>query len=149
MNDKTDEGWVEWEGGLIVPDCCVEVELQSGTKRTGSAEFFDWSCGPHNPGLDLIVKYRTVKGSGVDLKPGSIYHVRPGLPEATCKMLGFEKPSTPESVREIKADELKVIADMTVKLTELRQNECKHLCIENVAPDIFEKLLNVWDAHNE
>lgn len=38
-------------------------------------------------------------------------------------------------------EQLKVIAGMTVKLTELRQNECKHLCVENIAPEIFGNLI--------
>jgi hypothetical protein len=42
------------------------------------------------------------------------------------------------------AAELKVIADLTVELTRLRQNECKHLCIENLAPEIFGKLVGAY-----
>ncbi len=42
------------------------------------------------------------------------------------------------------AEELKQICRLTVELTRLRQNECKHLCIENIAPDIFGKLLDVF-----
>jgi len=38
-------------------------------------------------------------------------------------------------------EELKIIADLTFRLTELRQRECGHLCIENFAPELFEKLL--------
>ena len=30
---------------------------------------------------------------------------------------------------------------MTIKLTELRQNECKHLSVEDFAADCLEKLL--------
>ena len=41
----------------------------------------------------------------------------------------------------IELEELKAICDLTCKLTELRQNECKHLSVENVAPEIFAKLL--------
>ena len=37
--------------------------------------------------------------------------------------------------------QLEVLADMTVRLTELRLRNCGHLCIENVAPEIFGKLL--------
>jgi len=37
--------------------------------------------------------------------------------------------------------ELKVICDTVVELTKLRQNECKHLCIENFAPECLRKLL--------
>ena len=48
----------------------------------------------------------------------------------------------------MKIEELKVIAAMTIKLTELRQNECKHLCIENAAPEIFVKLLREYENRN-
>jgi hypothetical protein len=33
------------------------------------------------------------------------------------------------------------LVDLTVRLTELRQNECKHLAIENFAPELFGNLL--------
>jgi hypothetical protein len=36
---------------------------------------------------------------------------------------------------------LQIIADLTIRLTEMRQRKCEHLCIENVAPEIFGKLL--------
>jgi hypothetical protein len=42
--------------------------------------------------------------------------------------------------------ELRVLGDMTVALTKLRQNECKHLCVENAAADIFSKLLEAYAA---
>jgi hypothetical protein len=37
--------------------------------------------------------------------------------------------------------ELEVCADLVHRLTVLRQNECKHLCIENYAPALLEKIL--------
>jgi hypothetical protein len=36
---------------------------------------------------------------------------------------------------------MKVLSEMAVELTRLRQNECKHLCIENYTPEVFEKLI--------
>ena len=33
------------------------------------------------------------------------------------------------------------ICRLTLELVRLRQNECKHLCIENLAPKIFGRLL--------
>lgn len=42
--------------------------------------------------------------------------------------------------------ELKIIADMTITLTEMRKKSCDHLCIENFAPELFEKLLRGY--HN-
>jgi hypothetical protein len=38
-------------------------------------------------------------------------------------------------------DELRELCAMTVELTRLRQNECKHLAIENFAPELLGKLL--------
>jgi len=43
----------------------------------------------------------------------------------------------------ISIEELKVIAAMTIKLTKLRQEECAHLCIENFAPELMAKLIDV------
>lgn len=40
--------------------------------------------------------------------------------------------------------ELEVLADMTVRLTKLRQDHCNHLCVENVAPEIFHNLLMAY-----
>ena len=38
-------------------------------------------------------------------------------------------------------EELRELCALTVELTRLRQNECKHLCIENVAPELLGKLI--------
>ena len=38
-------------------------------------------------------------------------------------------------------DELRELCTLAVELTRLRQNECKHLCIENFAPELLGKLL--------
>lgn len=43
----------------------------------------------------------------------------------------------------------KALCDLTLKLTELRQNECKHLCIENIGPEILGKLINVTKTAKE
>ena len=48
---------------------------------------------------------------------------------------------------EITAPELSVICDAVVRLTELRQNECKHLTVENVAPEIMRNLLQELAAY--
>lgn len=40
--------------------------------------------------------------------------------------------------------ELRQICQLTVELTRLRQNECKHLSIENIAPELFRKLLDAF-----
>ncbi len=40
-------------------------------------------------------------------------------------------------------EELKVIANLTVELVKLRQNECKHLAVENIGPEIWGNLLMV------
>jgi len=36
------------------------------------------------------------------------------------------------------------LVDLTVRLTQLRQNECKHLAIENFGPELFGKLLREY-----
>lgn len=41
----------------------------------------------------------------------------------------------------VSCDELREICELTIKLTELRQNECKHLCVENFATELFSRLL--------
>jgi len=46
-------------------------------------------------------------------------------------------------------DEMRAICDATVRLTELRQRGCLHLCIENVAPEIFRKLLAELRDHKK
>ena len=38
-------------------------------------------------------------------------------------------------------EELQELCKITVELTKLRQNECKHLCIENFAPDLLKQLI--------
>ena len=38
-------------------------------------------------------------------------------------------------------DELRELCTLTVELTKLRQAECKHLCIENFAPELLGKLI--------
>lgn len=38
-------------------------------------------------------------------------------------------------------DEFKAICDLTVRLTELRQRHCNHLCIENFAPELLQDLM--------
>lgn len=53
-------------------------------------------------------------------------------------------------MREITIGELREICILTCDLVELRQNECKHLCIENVAHEIFGNLLReLRKAKNE
>ena len=46
---------------------------------------------------------------------------------------------------EINPEILRIICSAMIKLTELRQNECKHLCIENFAPEIFGKLIKEYN----
>lgn len=41
---------------------------------------------------------------------------------------------------QLSVEELKQVCALTVKLTELRQRDCPHLCIENFAPEVFAKL---------
>ena len=50
---------------------------------------------------------------------------------------------------DVTVDELRIICDATVRLTELRQRGCEHLCIENVAPEIMRKLLFTLRSHKK
>lgn len=43
-------------------------------------------------------------------------------------------------------EELQLLADLTVRLVTLRQNECKHLAIENIGPEIWHNLLKATYA---
>lgn len=65
---------------------------------------------------------------------------RPGYPE-------LEKPSINfVELRELiplSTEELKTIAAMTVKLTEIRQRGCPHLSVEEVAPQIMKNLIRM------
>lgn len=47
----------------------------------------------------------------------------------------------------VTVDELRELCKLTIQLTKLWQNECKHLCIENIAPDILRKLLSEIRNH--
>ena len=49
----------------------------------------------------------------------------------------------------ITLEELRVIADMTVRLTEIRQKVCSHLIVENAAPEIMRKLLTTLAMHKQ
>lgn len=42
-------------------------------------------------------------------------------------------------------NDVESICRLTVELTKLRQNECKHLCIENFAPELFGRLIRELD----
>ena len=49
----------------------------------------------------------------------------------------------------MQSDNLKHICDLTVRLTELRLKGCGHLCIENYAPEVFAKLVAIYDGRVE
>lgn len=49
----------------------------------------------------------------------------------------------------VSCDELKEICGLVVELTKLRQDGCKHLCIENFAPDLFATLLGHYSMHKQ
>ncbi len=44
------------------------------------------------------------------------------------------------------ADELRVLCDAVVRLTELRLKECGHLCIENFAPELLAKMIGATNS---
>lgn len=46
--------------------------------------------------------------------------------------------------RPLSRDELECAVELTERLVKLRQNECKHLCIENIGPEIYRKVLQAY-----
>ena len=42
----------------------------------------------------------------------------------------------------VSVEELRELCTLTVELVRLRQNECKHLCVENLGPEILHDLLS-------
>ena len=47
----------------------------------------------------------------------------------------------------ISVEELREICEMTVKLTKVSQDQCKLLTVENIAPELFSKLLTEISMH--
>lgn len=43
-------------------------------------------------------------------------------------------------------NDVESICHLTVELTKLRQLDCKHLCIENFAPELFGKLIREFQS---
>lgn len=43
-------------------------------------------------------------------------------------------------------DEFKVVCDLTLELTKLKMGKVGHLCVENFAPEILEKLIKVHES---
>ena len=46
-------------------------------------------------------------------------------------------------------ENLKHLCDLTVRLTELRLKGCGYLCIENYAPEVFAKLMAIYEGRVE
>ena len=46
-------------------------------------------------------------------------------------------------------EELKIICDTVVKLTEVKIQKVEHLCVENFAADCFAKLLGEYSMHKK
>ena len=44
----------------------------------------------------------------------------------------------------VSVDVLRVLCDTTVRLTEIRQRECSHLCVENFASECLANLLHTY-----
>ena len=47
---------------------------------------------------------------------------------------------------EISTEELQQLTDLTVRLIQLRQDQCKHLSIEDIGPHVFHRLLSRYVA---
>ena len=48
----------------------------------------------------------------------------------------------------ITADELRELCTLVVELTRLRQSECKHLSVENFAPELLRNLIAAFAEAN-
>lgn len=48
----------------------------------------------------------------------------------------------------MKIEELREICKLTAELTKIRQSECKHLVVENFAPELLQKLLRSFRDRN-
>ena len=46
-------------------------------------------------------------------------------------------------------EELKIICDTVVRLTDIKIRKVKHLCVENFAVDCFAKLLDEYSLHKQ
>ena len=44
----------------------------------------------------------------------------------------------------VSVDVLRVLCDATVRLTEIRQRGCSHLCVENFAPECLRNLIDAY-----
>lgn len=53
------------------------------------------------------------------------------------------------AVLAVTADELRTICDTAVRLTQIRQLGCPHLCVENFAPEMMRKLLLELQMHKQ
>lgn len=62
-------------------------------------------------------------------------HNMPAYPNGPCDCGAIGSSSV------ISPEQLKEICTLTVELIRLRQKECAHLCIENVAPQLFGGLI--------
>jgi len=45
------------------------------------------------------------------------------------------------------ANELRVLCDLTVALTEIRARYCNNLCVENFAPELLIKLIQDYEKY--
>jgi hypothetical protein len=48
----------------------------------------------------------------------------------------------------VSVDVLRVLCDATIRLAEIRQRGCSHLCVENFAPECLRNLIAAY-THND
>ena len=60
------------------------------------------------------------------------------------------KPAVSSTVENVvvSLDVLRVMCDTTVRLTDIRQRGCSHLCVENFAPKCLANLIRTY-THNK
>lgn len=49
-----------------------------------------------------------------------------------------------KNVTFLTAEDLRELCTLTAELTKIRQAECKHLCVENFAPDLLSSLIRAY-----
>lgn len=65
--------------------------------------------------------------------------------QTTCQSLGESVVTyTTKTIYSLPPEQIQALGAIAVDLTRLRQNECKHLAVENVGPELFGKLVREY-----
>lgn len=71
------------------------------------------------------------------------------MTEHGCQTQDAPERGPVDSVEQVvvSAEVLRVLCDATVRLAEIRQRGCSHLCVENFAAECLHNLIHAY-AHN-